>query len=490
MLQQAAQPKAAQMDHTDVDEKPIPIKSDFDRIFDTQKNALLMNGAPSAKERIDQLKRLKKSLLIYKDEIIDAIDNDFGHRSKDESFFAEIFSSLQTLGHTTKHVKKWMRPSWRMPGLYFLPALAKVHYQPLGVVGIIVPWNYPLFLMISPLAYAIAAGNRVIIRMSKCSPKLADVLKRMIGSTFDENQVALFTGDEISGSAFTKKPWDHMLFTGSTDAGKHVMRAAADYLTPVTLELGGKSPAIISREVPMKDAAERIAWGKMLNSGQTCVAPDYVLCPRERVDDFVNFYRDAIRKMYPTLKNNPDFTGIENDQQYSHLKELIDDATKKGATFIEINPANEDFSDIRKMAPKVVLNTTDDMLVMQKEIFGPLLPVIPYDSIDAAILHVNKRPRPLALYYFDYNRKNIEYIIQNTFSGGVSINDTMAHVAQENMPFGGVGMSGMGKYHGREGFLTFSNSKGILIKPRFNSSKPVYPPYGTMIHKIAKRMFS
>lgn len=463
--------------------------SDIDRIVQVQKKAFLSHGSPSAQERIHLLKRLRQAILSNREPLMEAIDRDFGHRSKDESFYAEIFSSLQTLHHTAKNVKKWMRPSWRMPGLYFMPALAKVHYQPLGVVGVIVPWNYPLYLMVGPLAYALAAGNRVIIRMSKCTPSLAVLLKNIFREAFDEDQVALFTGDEISGSEFTKKPWDHLLFTGSTDAGKEVMRAAADNLTPVTLELGGKSPAIISREVPMKDAAERIAWGKMLNSGQTCVAPDYVLCPKERIDEFTGSFREAVQKAYPTLKNNPDFTGIENDQQFSHLNALLEDAKAKGATIVEINPANEDFSNIRKMAPKLILNISEEMLIMQKEIFGPLLPVIPYDSLDEAISFVNNRPRPLALYYFDYNRANMDAVIQKSFSGGVALNDTMVHVGQENMPFGGVGMSGMGKYHGREGFITFSNAKGVLIKPRFNSGKIVYPPYGTRIHALIKKLF-
>lgn len=482
--------EAVKMKDINVENNTVPLKSEFDRIFSAQKEAFLKNGMPDAKERIDKLKHLKKSILKYQDQISAAVSSDFGHRSKDESFFAEIFSSIQTLSHTAKHVKKWMKPSWRMPGVYFLPALTKVYYQPLGVVGIIVPWNYPVYLMIGPLAYALAAGNRVIIRMSKCSPSLADLLKKMIQETFAEDQVALFTGEEVSGSEFTKKPWDHILFTGSTDAGKHVMRAAADHLTPVTLELGGKSPAIISQEVPIKDAAERIAWGKMLNSGQTCVAPDYVFCPENRINEFANAFREAVEKMYPSLKNNPDFTGIENDQQYAHLKELLADAKSKNAEIIEINPSNEDFSDIRKMAPKMVLNATDDMLILKKEIFGPILPVLSYTSLPEAISYINSHPRPLALYYFDYDRKNAEFVIQNTYSGGAVVNDTIIHVGQENMPFGGVGYSGMGKYHGHEGFLTFSNAKGVVFKPRFNSGKILYPPYGTWLHRMIHSVFS
>lgn len=463
--------------------------NDFDRIFSAQKRAFLKNGTPGAKERIEHLKKLKKAILTYQEQIVEAIDQDFGYRSKDESAIVEIFSSLQSLSHTAKHVKRWMRPSWRIPAIFLMPSWTKVYYQPLGVVGIVVPWNYPAYLTIGPLAYALAAGNRVIIRMSKNSPNLALLLKKIISENFDEDQLALFTGEDVSGRDFTKKPWDHILFTGSTAAGKHVMRAAADNLTPVTLELGGKSPAMIGEKVPMKDAAERIAWGKMVNSGQTCVAPDYVFCPENRVDEFVACFRNAVHKMFPTLKNNPDFTGIENEQQYSHLQALLADAKDKGAEIIEINPANEDFSDIRKMCPKIILNATDDMMVMQKEIFGPLLPVMTYTSLDDALAYINAHPRPLALYYFDYNYKNADYVITHTYSGGALINDVMVHVGQENMPFGGVGLSGMGKYHGKEGFRTFSNAKGAMFRPRLNSGKIAYPPYSSFRHRLIRAVF-
>lgn len=382
-----------------------------------------------------------------------------------------------------------MKPSRRMPGLYYLPARTKVYYQPLGVVGIIVPWNYPFFLMVGPMAYALAAGNSVIVRMSRCSPNLSALLKEEISQYFNEDEVAFFTGEEVSGSTFTAKPWDHLLFTGSTDAAKHVMRAAADNLVPITLELGGKSPAIISHDVPMRDAAQRIAWGKMLNSGQTCISPDYVLCPEKRVDQFVEEFKAAVTKMYPVLKNNPDFTSIENDQQYTQLMTMLEDAKSKGATIIEINPGNEDFSNVRKVAPRIVLNPTDDMLILQKEIFGPFMPVVTYQTIDEAIMYVNSRPRPLALYYFDYNNKHAEYVIRNTYSGGAVVNDTLLHVGQENMPFGGVGHSGMGKYHGFEGFQTFCNPKGVLFKPRFNATKFMYPPFDTVLHQFISKMF-
>ncbi|MEW6078516.1 MAG: coniferyl aldehyde dehydrogenase [Thermodesulfobacteriota bacterium] len=459
-------------------------KSDFEKTFQFQKTAFLKNPCPSAEERIAHLARLKKSLVVCKEDIVGALNADFGARCRDETLLAELVSTIESIKYTIRHVKKWMKPSRRRTSLLYLPASSLVYYQPLGVVGIIAPWNYPVYLSMGPLICALSAGNRAILRMSRCTPKTAEVMKRLIAETFNEDLVALFTGDDVSGSDFTSRPWDHMMFTGSTAAGKEVMRAAADNLTPVTLELGGKSPAIISREVPMKDAAERIAWGKMLNSGQTCVSPDYVLCPEHRIDEFVAAFRESVGRMYPSLKNNPDYTSVENDQQYRHLLELLRDAREKGAEIIVVNPANEDFSGSRKMPVHLVLKATDEMALLQKEIFGPVLPVIPYQSLAGAAQYVNERPRPLALYFFDYNRENAEFIIKHTHSGGVVINDVIVHVTQEDMPFGGIGHSGMGQYHGHAGFLTYSKEKGVLFKPKFNSGKLIYPPYGRWIHRL------
>ncbi len=463
--------------------------SELERVFQLQKTAFLKNPLPDAEERIGHLKRLKRSLVKYKNEIADALNNDFGNRCRDETFLAELIGAIEGINYNIRHVKKWMKPSRRMPGMMYMPASAKVYYQPLGVIGIIAPWNYPVYLSIGgPLVCALSAGNRAVMRMSRCTPQTAAVLKKLIGETFNEDHVTLYAGDDVSGRQFTTIPWDHMIFTGSTAAGKEVMRAAADNLTPVTLELGGKSPAIISHDVPIKDASERIAWGKMLNSGQTCVAPDYVLCPEHRISDFIESFRQSVQRMYPTLKGNKDYTSVENDQQYGHLQELLEDARKKGAKIIVINPADEDFSGSRKIPVHLVLNATDEMALLQKEIFGPILPIIPYNTLEEAIRYINDRPRPLALYFFDYNRGNAEYVIKNTHSGGVLINDTMVHVPQDAMPFGGIGQSGMGQYHGHAGFLAFSKEKGVLFKPKFNSGKLIYPPYGRYVHKLVYKL--
>ncbi len=465
------------------------VSSELDRLFELQKAACLRNPLPDADERIANLKRMKKSLVQYKDKLAEAVNADFGARSKDETWLAEVMAAIEGIKYTVKHLKKWMKPSRRLPGMLYMPASAKVYYQPLGVVGIISPWNYPVYLSIGgPLVSVLSAGNRAILRVSREVPQTAEVLKQLIGETFSEDQVALLAGDDVSGSAFTAKPWDHIVFTGSTRAGKQVMRAAADNLIPVTLELGGKSPAIVSAGVPIADAAERIAWGKMLNSGQTCVAPDYVLCHERRVGHFIAALRQAVVRMYPSLKDNPDFTSVENDQQYAHLQGLLQDAREKGAQIIVINPADEDFTGTRKLPLHIILNATDEMTVLQKEIFGPILPIIPYRELKEAVAYINDRPCPLALYYFDYNRENAEYIINNTHSGGVLINDTVIHVPQDTMPFGGIGQSGMGHYHGQAGFLAFSKEKGVLFKSKFNSGKMIYPPYGKRAHKLIYKM--
>lgn len=461
----------------------------LDRIFEAQKAAFRKHPMPDADERIMHLNRLKQALIQNRQKLVAAINDDFSCRAEDETLLAEIFPSVEGIRYAARHVKKWMKPSRRHVGILFQPAKARVVYQPMGVVGIIVPWNYPLYLGVGPLAGALAAGNRVMIKMSRNTPRTADVLKTLIHETFDEDHVAVITGADGLGSAFSQKPWDHLVFTGSTAVGRHVMRAAADHLTPVTLELGGKSPAIISRDVPMEDAAERIAFGKQFNVGQTCVAPDYVLCPKDRVDAFVETFRECVARMYPVMDDNPQYTSIINPDEYERLTGLLTDAADKGAHIIKINPSDESFAGSRKLPIHLLLNVTDEMRILQEEIFGPLLPVVPYDTLKDAVTYVNDRPRPLALYFFDYNKANMEYILNYTHSGGVLINDTLMHVAQDDMPFGGIGESGMGQYHGHEGFLAFSKAKGVMIRPKFNSGKFVYPPYGTLIHKLIYKFF-
>ena len=378
-----------------------------------------------------------------------------------------------------------MKPSRRSVGLAFQPASARVLYQPLGVVGIIVPWNYPLYLAIGPLIGALAAGNRVMLKMSESTPATGQLLKDLLAQVFTEDQVAVVLGEADVGIAFSRLPFDHLLFTGSTSIGRQVMRAAADNLTPVTLELGGKSPAIVSASVPLEDAAERIAFGKTLNAGQTCVAPDYVLVPKDRLEGFVEAYRQVIQRFYPQLSDNPDYTSIINPRQYARLQDYLDDAQARGARLLPLFEQGQD----RRMPHYLLLDVTDGMRVMQGEIFGPLLPVVPYDDLQQALAYVNARPRPLALYYFGYDKAEQQAVLENTHSGGVCLNDTLLHVAQDDLPFGGVGPSGMGHYHGHEGFLTFSKAKGVFVKQRFNAARMIYPPYGKALQKLVYRLF-
>lgn len=455
------------------------------QLFARQRDAFSANPMPSAEQRMQWLKALSQMLSSHQDALIKAINQDFSNRSADETLLAEIMPSLQGIHYACGQLKKWMKPSRRSVGLAFQPAAAKVVYQPLGVVGVIVPWNYPLFLAMGPLVGALAAGNRVMIKMSESTPATSQLVKDLLAKIFPEDLVCVALGEAEVGVAFSKLAFDHLLFTGATSIGKHVMRAAAENLTPVTLELGGKSPAIVSADVPLNDAAERIAFGKTLNAGQTCVAPDYVLVPRNRVEGFVAAYREAVTRFYPKLQDNPDYTAIINERQLQRLKGLLSDAESRGAKVINLYPEAQG----RRLPHAVLLEVNDAMTIMQDEIFGPLLPIVPYDSLEQAFAYINQRPRPLALYYFGYNKAEQQRVLEQTHSGGVCLNDTMLHVAQDDMPFGGVGPSGMGHYHGHEGFKTFSHAKGTFIKQRFNAARMIYPPYGKAIQKLVYKLF-
>lgn len=460
-------------------------RTDLERMFDTQRQAFAANPMPIASQRLQCLDSLRRLLSEERQCLIDAISADFSHRSADETLLAELMPSLHNIHYARRHLKKWMRASRRNVGLAFQPASAKVMYQPLGVVGIIVPWNYPLYLAIGPLVGALSAGNRVMLKLSESTPATGALLKTLLAKVFPEDLVAVVLGEADVGIAFSGLPFDHLLFTGATSIGRHVMRAAAENLTPLTLELGGKSPAIVSQDAPIAHAAERIAFGKTLNAGQTCVAPDYVLVPENRVDEFVEAYRQAVNRFYPTLTDNPDYTAIISARQLTRLNGYLDDASNKGARIISLYEQGQG----RRMPFSLLLDVSDDMLVMQDEIFGPLLPIVPYQRIEQAFDYINQRPRPLALYYFGYSKAEQQRVLEQTHSGGVCLNDTLLHVAQDDLPFGGIGASGMGQYHGHEGFLTFSKAKGVFIKQRFNAARVIYPPYGKAIQKLIYMLF-
>jgi coniferyl-aldehyde dehydrogenase len=378
-----------------------------------------------------------------------------------------------------------MRPRPAAAGWQFLPGRARVVYQPLGVVGIIGAWNYPLLLSLSPLVSALAAGNHAMLKPSELGPRTADLLARLVSDLFPADYVTVVTGGPETGAAFAALPFDHLLFTGSTRVGKLIMRSASEHLTPVTLELGGKSPALVHPDFPAQTAAARIMAGKLYNAGQTCIAPDYVLVEAGARAEFVRLASEAVTTMYPRLVGNPDFTRIVNRQHYQRLRGLVEDAALKGAEMLEVNPARETANEENRVFPPTFLwNVSDKMAVMREEIFGPVLPVVTYRSFDEAIAYVNARPRPLALYYFDYNSKRVEAVLARTTSGGVTVNDTILHIAQNDLPFGGVGPSGMGSYHGFDGFLTFSKKKGVFLQSRFTTLGLLRPPYGALARRV------
>ncbi|MFA7290642.1 MAG: coniferyl aldehyde dehydrogenase [Rhodocyclaceae bacterium] len=406
-----------------------------------------------------------------------AISTDFGGRSTHETRLLEVFPGREGLAHAQRHLRGWMRTQGRSVSLWFQPGRAEVRYQPLGVVGIIVPWNYPLYLTIGPLTAALAAGNRALVKMSEFTPVTATLLAELIARYFDPDEVAIVQGEAEVAQAFSQLPFDHLFFTGSTAVGHHVMRAAAANLTPVTLELGGKSPAIIAPAYPLDKAADRILVGKCLNAGQTCIAPDYVLLPEGQEQAFIAAARTVVAGCYPQMTTTPDYSAIVNARHYERLVSYLDDAVVKGATVVPLSNASADASR-RHFPPVALLGARDDMRVMQEEIFGPILPILPYRDIDAAIAHVNQRPRPLALYVFDEMPERVDRVLAQTVAGGVTVNDTILHIAQDSLPFGGVGPSGMGCYHGREGFLTFSHAKAVFRQSRLSGIGLFKPPYG------------
>lgn len=467
-------------------------------ILNKQRQAQLRDGPPSAEIRIDRIDRCIALLVDNQDQIADALRVDFGSRPVQMSKLTDVAGSIGPLKHAKDNVKRWMRMEKRTPTpaiLGWLGAKAEVHYQPLGVVGVIAPWNFPVNLTFAPLAGILAAGNRCMIKPSEYTPATSALMQRMIRSAFDEAEIAVVIGGPQTGEAFSRLPFDHLLFTGSTSIAYHVMRAAAEHLTPVTLELGGKSPVIVGPDGDLDLAARRVMNGKTLNAGQICLAPDYVLVPKDKRDAFVEKAQAATAQMFPTLKDNPDYTAVITQRHYDRLKGYIDDARAKGAKVVEINPAREDFSqqEHRKIPPTLILDPTDDMKVMQDEIFGPLLPVKTYSAVDEAIDYINAHPRPLGLYYFGGAGTEKERVLHRTTSGGVTVNDVIMHVAMEDLPFGGVGPSGMGSYHGIDGFRQFSHRKSVYTQPVSKMVEgelaKMRAPYGDAITKrLAKEI--
>ncbi len=456
----------------------------MDDILKRQRAAFTAAMPEPLSVRRDRIDRAIALLIDHKDAFAKAVSADFGHRSTEQTLMTDIMPSVGALKHSKKHLEAWSRNERRKPmfPLGLLGAKAEVVYQPKGVVGVIAPWNFPVGMVMVPMAGILAAGNRAMIKPSEFTERVAEVFAEVVPQYFADEEMAVFTGGVEVGTAFSKLAFDHLIFTGATSVGKHIMRAAAENLVPVTLELGGKSPTLIGRSADKTKAGARIAMGKMMNAGQICLAPDYLLVAKDQEGEMIESVKSGVAEMYPTLLANDDYTSVVNGRNFERLQGYLKDAQDKGAELIEVNPGGEDFksSNGNKMPLTIVRNVTDDMKVMQEEIFGPILPVMTYDSIDSAIDYVNDHGRPLGLYYFGTDKAEEQKVLSRTVSGGVTVNDVIFHNGMEDLPFGGVGPSGMGNYHGLDGFKTFSHMRAVYRQVGLDIGKlsGFKPPYG------------
>lgn len=456
-----------------------------------QKAAFIAEGAVTADVRIDRLRRLYRLIGENQQAIMEVCSRDFGNRSLQQSQMGEIHAVMQNVEHAIKHLRRWMKPEKRpvMFPLNILGASARVEYVPKGVVGVLATWNFPVYTALSPVAGIFAAGNRSMVKLSELNPATAELIQSLIPKYFTEEELVAVSGGPDIGAEFAALPLDHIIFTGGTGIGRHILQAAIQNLTPCTLELGGKSPVIVGRSYDTIKAAERIMIGKQLNQGQACLAPDYVFIPREQKDTFVNTAISFYSEMFPSVINNKDYTAVINARHQQRLLDYITDARSKGADVREINPANEDFSQqpagMHKLPMTLIIDPTDDMSCMQEELFGPVLCIKTYEDINECIHYINNRPRPLGLYYFGENANETRQVLDRTISGGVTLNDVMLHTSCEDLPFGGIGHSGMGAYHGQDGFRTFSHGRAVFKQSKLDIIKlaGMLPPYGEKCQK-------
>jgi coniferyl-aldehyde dehydrogenase len=456
----------------------VAVPSEAERILALQRAAVAEHGAPTLAARLATLEALLDLLKKHRRSLVETVSADFGNRAATETELGELLPLVNGIKHVRRHLARWMKPQRRSAGFAFRPAGARVTYQPLGVVGVLAPWNYPLYLTLGPLVDALAAGNRVMLKPSELTPRTAALLKHLLAERFAEDQVAVVTGGPEVAAQFSTLDFDHLLFTGSTRVGRRVMAAAAAHLTPVTLELGGKSPVLLCRDYPLKKAARTVAIGKFFNAGQTCVAPDYALVPVDLADAFADAVIEAAAGLYPTIAGNPDYSSIISDRHYQRLAAMIEEARAGGARVVQHpDPAA---AVERKIPPTVLIGAGDATAALKEEIFGPILPIVTYDDLDHAIRLINARPKPLALYCFSTDHAKVEGVLKRTSSGGVTVNGTLLHVAQADLPFGGVGESGMGAYHGRDGFQRLSHARAVLELGRFNMSDRIAAPYGRL----------
>lgn len=453
-----------------------------------QQVAFLADGPPSVELRIDRIDRAIALLVENQGRLCEALAADFSWRSHDQSLMTDVLLPVGGLRYARKNLRRWMKPERRRAemNLGLLGAKAEIHFQPLGSIGIMAPWNFPVAIALGPLAEIFASGNRAMISLSEFAPATAGLLIELLVEKFDDTEVAAFIGGAEVGAAFSSLPLDHLIFTGSPRVGRLVMRAAAENLTPVTLELGGKSPTIIGRGADLDIAARRIWAGKGISSGQACIAPDYVLVHETDRERLVASMENELQRMFPTLLDNPDYTAMATPGQHQRMQACLRDARERGVRIIEVNPAHEDFSASRKIAPTLFVDPPDEALVMQEEIFGPLLPICSYRSIDEVLDYINSRPRPLALYYFGGDRSEAKHVLAHTYSGGVCLNEVMQHAFQNDLPFGGCGNSGFGRYRGGEGFKAFSLQRAVFSPPRIDVMTMLRPPYGALFRRIMR----
>ena len=456
----------------------------MESILARQRDAFEREPMPTHATRRDRLDRIGRLVKAHGEEWCDAISRDFGHRSRHETTLLEISPLMASLRHTRWHLRQWMRPQRRGSSIEFLQLANRVEYQPLGVVGIMVPWNYPLLLALGPLIDVIASGNRAMIKPSELLPETSALLKRLVSDYFTPEEVAVVEGGVDIAAAFSALPFDHLVFTGSTSVGRKVMAAAAQNLTPVTLELGGKSPALIAPDYPIDDAARDIAFGKLMNAGQTCIAPDYILVPREKLAALAEALLTRIGVMYPRESGAKDYSTLLGARALDRLAKGLDECRSRETKIVTADLAVPDGG----LPPTLVLDPPADCLLMEEEIFGPVLPLVPYDDFDAALRFIRQRPRPLALYLFTRDRALERKTLAQTVSGNVTINGTLLHIAQNDLPFGGIGPSGIGAYHGFDGFKRFSHAKGIAKVRLFNPGRLAMPPYGRIAALLARFM--
>ncbi|HEY1327167.1 MAG TPA: aldehyde dehydrogenase family protein [Casimicrobiaceae bacterium] len=453
----------------------------LDRRFAQQRAAFAREPNPDVRTRRDRLGRLLR-VLDGEDAWVRAIDHDFGHRSAHETRLAELYVVAAEARFAHRRVARWMRTRRVRTPVRLWPGVARIVPQPRGVVGVISPWNYPVQLALAPVVAALAAGNRVLLKPSELTPATSSLLAARIAQHFAADELAVVQGDATIGEAFSRLPFDHLFFTGSTAVGRRVAMAAAANLTPVTLELGGKSPALFDVDADFDRLAPRLMAGKLLNAGQTCIAPDYALVPRERVDAFVAAVQRATEALYPAASRARDYTAIIDPRHLARLRGLLDDARAHGARVVALGDVAGGHE--RHLAPSLVVGADDRMAIMREEIFGPLLPVETYTDLDDALAKIHARPHPLALYWFGGNRAHLMRVLRETRAGGVTVNDTLWHFAHEGLPFGGVGASGHGAYHGEHGFRTFSLDKPVFVQRRVAPTRLLHPPYGAAFERL------